>query len=219
MLLHVGRGELMTRFFINDREIAPRGDTSSLDRIIKSIEDDYLPPRSVVSRIQVDGLPLTIESFPENLPERLRDLENRNKIEIFTSTVDEIAHESISEALQYLDRIEKVTPSVAMSFHFSPGAEAFENLRQLYEGFYWLNLLLDKLKNCFQIALEEVLIQNVSARMHQDKFISILKQLIDSQERKDYVLLSDLLEYEILPLVPVWREMFLIIKKKVNVAQ
>ena len=47
---------------------------------------------------------------------------------------------------------------------------------------------------------------------------SILKQLIDSQERGDVVMLSDLLEYEILPMAPIWREMFLAIEKSVNAA-
>jgi hypothetical protein len=106
-----------------------------------------------------------------------------------------------------------------MGFQMTPGPESFESLRQLYEGFYWLNLLLDKLAASFEIDLSDVLIQETPAREHHQKFITILKQLIDSHERGDLILISDILEYEILPLVPIWKEMFGIILKKVSVAQ
>ena len=45
-----------------------------------------------------------------------------------------------------------------------------------------------------------------------------MKQLVQSQEKGDLVLISDLLEFEILPMIAVWKEMFLIIQEKVRAA-
>jgi hypothetical protein len=208
----------MTRFFINDRELSFLKDIASLDGFLEHVDDLDLPANSIIRRINIDGRPLVADAFPGELSCLLGNVKNRNTVEIYTGTIAEIAHESITEALQYLDKIEKLTPLIASDFHVSPNAEAFDNLRSLYEGFYWLTLLLDKLKNNFQISLEDIVIQNASTADHQQKFISVLKQLIDSQERGDFVMLSDLLEYEILPITPIWREMFLAIEKRVNVA-
>jgi hypothetical protein len=146
-------------------------------------------------------------------------IDTRDKIEIFTGTLNEIASDSITEGLAYLDRIESATPSLAESFRFCPRQESFENLRQLCEGFYWLNLLLDRLKINFGINLETELIRGIAASEYHQKFISVLKQLIESQESKDYVLISDLLEYEILPLVSVWREMLGAISTRIHIAR
>ena len=202
----------MTRFFVNNTEIAAPEDLSSLDNIIKQIESSHLPPHSIVRSIHIDGTSLT----PDSADQGLHQIDAREKIEIFTGTVEEVANESISEALQYLDRIKAVTPSVAMGFQCSPGAESFENLRELYEGFYWLNMLLEKLRDNLQVSFQDMVIQGVSAKEHQDRFIAVLKQLIDAQQRNDLVLLSDLLECEIVPLVPVWKEMFVMVQKKIN---
>jgi hypothetical protein len=208
----------MTRFFINEQEIEIPLDISSLDQILKHAEDFHLPPNSVIRQISVDGLPLML-NMPQGSGEVFKQTENRDKVEILTGTLLEIANDSISEAIAYLDRINELTPSLATGFQISPGPESFENLRQLYEGFYWMSLLLDKLSSNFHISLESSLIQEISIQEHLKKFITILKQLIDSQEKGDYFLISDLLEYEILPMVPLWKDIFSFISQKVNRAQ
>jgi hypothetical protein len=209
----------MTKYYVNEKEIAPPLDVSSLDKALKEIEVAHLEPNSVVWQVQVDGVPIIPDDFPEAPSDLLQHLDNREKIEIYTGTLNEIARESIAEASTYLDRVEAATPDLASSFQISPGPESFESLRQLYEGLYWLNLLMDKLETSFHISLDNIRIQDVPAREHHQKFISVLKQMIDSHERGDFILIADLLEYEILTLVPVWREMFNIILEKAGKTQ
>ena len=208
----------MTRYFINEREIASPADFSTLDQILKHAEDCHLPPNSIIRQINIDGQPLISDSFP-NPGEILKQLEKQDKVEIFTGTVSEIAHESIVEALAYFDRIETVIPSLASSFQLYPGPESFANLRQLLDGFYWINILLDKLAANFKLVLENCLVQGISVQAHIDKFIVILKQLIDSQQRGDFVLIADLLEYELMPIVPVWKDIFRLLLQKATEAQ
>ena len=209
----------MTRFFLDNKEISPPLDAASLAQILKHVEDAYLPANSVVRKIQIDGRPLMAESFSESQPEMLSQILNREQVEIFTATLSEIANDSIAEARSYLDRIEAAIPSLAESFRISPDPEAFRNLRQLCEGFYWLNILLDKLKTNFQLQFENMPIQGISAAEYHQRFISILHQLVESQQTGDFVLISDLLEYEILPLVPIWKEMLGAVLAKMNMTQ
>jgi hypothetical protein len=205
----------MTRYFVNEREIAPPMEISSLDQMLKHVEGCHLPPNSVIRQIHIDGQPLLSDAFPD-AGEILRQIEHRETVEIFTGTVLEIARDSIAQAVAYLDRIEAVTPSLVTSFQTFPGPEAFENLRQLLEGFYWINLLLEKLSANFQISMEELEVQGICVKEHLEKFISILKQLIDAQERGDFVLISDLLEYEVIAVLPAWKDIFGRILQKVD---
>jgi hypothetical protein len=208
----------MTRIFLDTREIASPVELSSLSEILRYIEDSHLSPNSVIRQIKLDGLPLDADSLRAEFPESVQAIGNRKKVEIVTGTVNEIAFDSIAEALAYLDRIETLIPSLAESFQSSPGPEAYEKLRQFYEGFYWLNLLLEKLQARFGVNLEEVPIRQLPGREHLQKFASILRQLIGSQEQRDFVLISDLLQYEIDPLIPIWKEMFGILSEKVELA-
>ncbi len=209
----------MTRFFIDNKEIAPPPDITSLSEVLKQVELEHLPPNFVVRKIQLDGLPVEANDFADKTYGNANRIDGRNTVEIFTGSLTDIAKESIEQAFAYLDRIEAATPSLAESFRFCPDAEAFENLRQLCEGFYWLNMLLDRLSASFQVDSETLIIRGVPAPHYHQKFISSLKQLIESQESGDLVLISDLLEYEILPLVAVWREMLVAISAKTKRTQ
>jgi hypothetical protein len=213
------KGEHMTRFFIDNREIAPPVDVSSMDQVLKQLESAHLPANSVVRKIQIDGHPVVLNDRSHENRDLLDQLEKRNTVEIFTGTLVALANESIAEAFEYLDRIEAATPALAESFRFCPSPESYGSLKQLCEGFYWLNMLLDKLVANFQVQLETVIIGDIAAPQYHQKFIRVLKQLIESQETGDLVLISDQLEYEILPLVSVWRELLVVISKKANAAQ
>lgn len=83
------------------------------------------------------------------------------------------------------------------------------SLRQLYEGFYWVNLLMNRLETSFGLALDGIRVRNVSAREHHGRLLAVLKQMVSAHERQDFVYVADLLEYEILPIVPIWKSMFL----------
>ncbi len=209
----------MARFFIDEREIALPPNTYSFGQIVKQVEDIHLPARCAIRKICVDGLSLSPDILSGDNGGILSQLENHDKIEIFTGTLSEIARDSIIETIAYLDRVEAVIPPLATGFQMSPGPESFENLYQLCEGFYWLNLLLDKLATNLQITLNNVLIKERPVREHLQKFMAILRQLADSQERRDFVLIAGLLESEVLPLVAVWKEIFSFVSQKVDAAQ
>jgi hypothetical protein len=211
------KAEPMTRFFVNESEIKPPPGLASLDQILKHVEETHLSSDSVVKQIHIDGLPVLPDSS-ENLSEAFREMANTKTVEIFTGTLAEIARESLSEAIHYVHRVESITPSLANSFQSSPGPDAFENLRQLSEGFYWLHILLENLEKSYGLSLKGVLIRQVPVEDHLNKLVSVLKQLVQSQEKGDFTMISDLLEYEILPLMPVWREIFSFVLKKVEEA-
>jgi hypothetical protein len=199
----------MPRFYINEVEIPPPPpDICSFDQFLKHVEDKHLDSKSIIQEINVDGIAVESDEMAEDSCRFSREFGQGQKIAITTTTIGAIAQSSIAEAISYLDRIEAITPSLSISMQSSPGPEDFENLKELYNGFYWLNLLLDRLRVNFSVSLEDIKVQELSANEHQLRFLSVLRQLVDSQERADFILISDLLEYELLPLIPIWKEIF-----------
>ena len=203
----------MTRLYVDKREVAAiPPDLTSLDQVIKLVETNHLSPRSVIRQVNIDGLPLTADGPAACLPARLVDSE---MIEVFTGTLSEVAVDSIREAIVYLARIEEAIPSLASSFRNAMGPEAFDNLKQFYEGFYWLNLLLDRLAQSFAISLDSIQIGDMSGSEHHQNLIATLKAVIEAHEKSDFGLVADLLAYEMLPLVPVCRLVFGAIRERI----
>jgi len=204
----------MTRLFVNNEEIAvPPPSFSSLQQVIKHVEANLLPPDSVIRQVNLDGLTVDAGNCEENPGLFLGDLTSRGRIEITTCTLKDIALDSIREAESYLERVDNLTPSLAATFRDYPGPEAFENLKQLYDGFYWMSMLLSRLGSVFSINTSQTKIEGISLQDHHQKFISVLKQLVAAQEQEDFTLIADLLEFEALPMVPVWKVLFADVSK------
>lgn len=210
----------MTRIFVDNREIESPKDNSSMSQILKYVEESHLAQNSAVWQIQVNGLPLIPNGFSEGRDRTaLGPMNASDKVEIFTGTLAEIARHAISEALDYVDRIESATPSLVKSFRTNPAPESFENLRHLYEGLYWWNLLLDKLKADFLDQSEDAAVWKGSESDYHQKLVSILKRLIESQEKGNFVRIADLLKREIIPLIPIWRGMLSAMAQRAGVTQ
>jgi hypothetical protein len=206
----------MTRYFINDREIAAPASFTSFDQVLRNMEESHLAPDTVIRQIYVDGQPFTLDALNGSTKESIDNLE---RIEIVTSPLIEVAKDSIDGALEYLSQVEMLTPSLSAKFQDSPDAEAFQNLKQLYEGFYFISLLLQRLATSYGIKFGEAIIRNVSVQEHLEKFISVLKQLIECKQNGDYALIADILEYEIVPGVPIWKDIFDFVSKKITMTQ
>jgi hypothetical protein len=212
------KGEFMTMIFVDNREIEPPKDNSSMSQILKYVEDSHLAQNSAVWQIQVNGLPLVSNGFSEGMNRAGPVPMNAwDKVDIFTGTRAEIARHAISEALDYVNRIESATSSLAKSFRTNIAPESFENARHLYEGLCWWNLLLDKLKADFLDKSECASVWKSSQSDHQQKPVSILKRLIESEE--NLVQIADLLKREIIPLIPVWRGMLNAVAQRAGVTQ
>jgi hypothetical protein len=210
----------VTRIFVDNREIGIPKDNSSMSQILKYVEDSHLAQNSAVWQIQVNGLPLIPNGFSENRDRTaLGPMKASDKIEIFTGTLAEIARQAISDALNYVEFIESATPSLARSFRTNPPSESFKELPDLYEGLYWWHLLLDKLKADFLDPSDGAAVWKGSESDYYQKLVSILKRLIESREKENFVRIADLLEREIIPLIPVWRGMLGAVAQRMGVTQ
>lgn len=204
----------MTRLYIDKHEV-PAPAISSLDQVLNYVEAKHLPPDTVIRQVQVDGNPLLPEDLHRESPV-LGDACQGKTIEIFTGSIREIAIESIREAIDYLARLEDVTLSLARNIRRRPDQEAFLQLKQFYEGFYWLNLLVDRLSTSFSVPLADIQVDDTSGAEFHGTLISILKELIDSHEKGDTSLAADLLEYEIVPILPRWSSIFLDMQARIS---
>lgn len=199
----------MTRLFLDTEEISmPTHSGLSWQKLLHHVENTYLPAHTAIRRINVDGRPLYVEDLMRDSERIPGAIDQMNTIEIFTATVREIGLEAIREAIGYLERVENAVPLLATSFRGEPGPGAFDSLRHLYEGFYWVNLLLDRLNSSFQYCLDGLSIEGRGAYEHYLRLSSVLKLLIESQQRNDNSATADLLEHGISAIISECQVLF-----------
>jgi len=191
----------MTRLYIDKQEVASSlpSDLKSWGDVLSVVEKNHLSSDHVIRHVQIDGQPL-VQSDRTICPDRIGLF---GKIEIFTSSLREAALDSIREANIFLERVAAAIPCVSSSFRSRADLDDYENMKQFYEGFYWVNLLLDRLEHSFRIPFDSLRVDGVTAREHHLKLAGILKKVIEAHEKQDFGLVADLLECEIAPLIPI----------------
>ena len=107
----------------------------------------------------------------------------------------EIMEESIFEMKKYLPKIIEASHAIVQKFQTSKEQQAIELFIYFSEGLEWLLQVADLTKQ-FQ--------KSININLSSQKIHEILPEMIEGWNNKDYILISDLIEYEIIPIFEQW---------------
>ena len=188
----------MARFFIDEREVEIPSGCSSLYQILNDLES-VLSPNRAIKQIKIDGLPFVTAVAQATIPFWITD--QCERIEIFTDSISQIACTSISDAIQYIDQIEAISPYFTTDSQDSGDPGASKKLKVMVEVFYWLDALIQKLERYFRKDAPDGEIGFGCSR----PICAALEKAKKLQERGEPVPAGELIREDILALVPVFK--------------
>ncbi len=171
---------------------------------LEEILSDIINSEELESRVVTDVF-VNDEAFSELYPHQSEDIESSEleKIEIVSVPADEMAI-SITEELEKVTTImENASKKIADLFRESEEGEALEMLQDLLEVIRDFMNMVNTLRNNFKIKATDTF--NAQA----EKTSSSLSELIDVLENEDWILLSDILEYEFAPICVDWNDIII----------
>ncbi len=147
----------------------------------------------IIIEVIADGVDIT------NLNnDKIEELRPISKIIIKVKSKKVLVKESIKEAENYLPRLTSGIDIIINKFNQGEEMVAYEMLSDGIEGFQWINLFINNLINTHHIS------HNLKSdfKNWQDIFPEFLTAL----ENEDIVLVTDLLEYEIKPMLKKFKK-------------
>lgn len=180
--------------------------TNLEDLLINVMEADTMNQR-IVTDILVDD-----QAFSEIYPHQSEDIETSdvNKVEIKTMDTTDMAINITRELYKVISLMSKGGNQVAEYFRQADDAEALDMYQDLLEVTRDFMGMVNVLKNEFRL--------KDSRRMDKavERLSELFTEMIEVQENEDWVLLSDLLEYEFLPLVENWKKIVAEIREELR---
>ncbi|MFO7727506.1 MAG: hypothetical protein R6X11_04190 [Desulfonatronovibrio sp.] len=180
--------------------------TNLEDLLINVMEADTMNQR-IVTDILVDD-----QAFSEIYPHQSEDIETSdvNKVEIKTMDTTDMAINITRELYKVISLMSKGGTQVAEYFRQADDAEALDMYQDLLEVTRDFMGMVNVLKNEFRL--------RDSRRMDKavERLSELFTEMIEVQENEDWVLLSDLLEYEFLPLVENWKKIVAEIREELR---
>ncbi|TDX58904.1 hypothetical protein [Orenia marismortui] len=164
-------------------------DYQDVGEIIDIIEEDGF----VVTKIIADEIDITYFSA-----EDLEKIKPIKKLDILTKEAKNLVLEGVSEARKYLPKLIDGIEDIITAFSQGNEGEANNLLSQALEGFNWLNSLLSSLG---VLDLKELDINSENLIDNINDWQTYLEELMSAMQNQDTILISDILEYEIKPIL------------------
>ncbi|SHN70455.1 hypothetical protein [Desulfovibrio litoralis] len=183
---------------------------SNLEEIlVKVMEDEALSKRIVTDVIVND------EAFSEIYPHQAEDFETNEikRIELKTVSQLDFAGDVTTELFKIISILQSGSIKIAQDLRAAKNDEALLMIQDLFTVTSNFLNMIAVLREQFQTAHIE------SFSTFTNKFTSVLEELIEAIENEDWILLSDLLEYEFNPVCVGWNQILEDLSKEIEKAR
>ena len=187
------------KVLVNGKEetISFMGET--LGDLLSHIEKIGVAQGNVVRSIKIDGQ----ESSPDSSEAQRTQISEIATLEVEISTLADMINKNIENADAYLIRlIPGIEKSVEL-FRIGNEQEANKFFVKIVDGIDWFSQVLDIILTAKEISPDTVF-EGKSIQDRRTSLVDLTQQMVDANKNQDWVLLADLLEYEILPYYQEW---------------
>ncbi len=176
----------------------------SLEEALVERNDRFLPAGEQVFQVRING-----EFFSERYPRESRymELKEITSLDLRTLPDADMARLIVGEAVQQAEILCQAIEQSARLFRVSSEEEANHFFAQVLEALRWLLITGG---NASQVLQGEGAGQGGPGGGQVARFLQNLQGLLDEMlnigQDEDYILLADLMEYELLPMVREWQD-------------
>ena len=178
---------------VEQKESELKGETleAILDMMVKNT------PGSYIRRIWLDQ-----QEFPsddrETLQKKPADI---NSLEVELADLKDLVATNLSNALDYLEKLIPGFDQAADLFRTGNEQEANKYYIQILDGMDWFSEVVNVVMSSEGEGQEP---EN-SLRIRQAKLTDLMSQMLEANKNQDWVLLADILEYEMTPFYKEWQ--------------
>ncbi len=176
----------------------------NLLELLQVISDTYLGDDLAIRELLINGDPYeeNVHGAPENVT-----LGGIRRLEIETISSRELALGFLESYQPVLDTLAQATEKVAELFRVGDEQQANEEYLQFLEALELLLESMQRVSNALNLDMANVTHQDVSARDRLDRLSELTGEMLAAQEEDDWILLADLLQYDLKPEFEAWSQL------------
>jgi len=180
--------------------------------LLQELESKHLGHGKMISSVRFDGSEEVQFREPECLN---RSLQYLGEIQVEASSMEDMVRGAVGEAEVYLVTLQTSLVEVAEAFRHQLTNEANSKLSQVFEGIKMLAALLQgiELSLSGQYHQGPTSVAQIIAEMGPT-----LESLIESQGQQDWILVADILEFELLANVSGFEQSLAAYKQRLQIA-
>jgi len=181
----------------------------SLGEIIDKLCTQKIAEDRVITHVRVNGQDVVEDEnglFPD-MPSGAID-----SLELKTELSRDMVFQGVSDAKTYLEKLIPGIEKAAELFRVGEETKAHDQYGLCMEGLNWLIQVLKGVQHIMGLDYREMAFNRVSVQSYIENLEHIVREMLTAQSDEDWVMLSDLLEYELSPILTGWKEILPLIE-------
>ncbi len=192
--------ELSHKFFLGD--------------ILNRIWDERIPDDRVITHIRVNGEEL-LEDENGVYPDLPGD--EIDSLDLQTGLSKEMAYRGLSDAKDYLEKLNPGIEQTAELFRVGEDAKAHGQYGLCMDGINWFIQIVEGARQVMGLDYGSIFFNKVSVQSYMENLEHNIREMWNAQQEEDWIMLSDLLEYELLPMMEGWKEILPLIEEAAEI--
>jgi hypothetical protein len=182
--------------------------TDSLATMLEGLNSDLAKGGRFIASLLVNG-----EEVVDSISEKSRRLDGIDSIEITTETPVRLVGKILDEGENYIDGLRDCLMKVAG--HFTSGSEcADDSFAEAVQGLQWFVQMTDFIECTLNLDFQKLLRNGRPVAEYVNILNGILQEIVNAQEGSDPVLLADIIEYDLVPHLEEWKEIYTLFERE-----
>ena len=186
---------------------------ATLQDILVDLMNNHLGGERTLREVKVNGHPY--EEAAMGLPTNILRA-HIGVLEVETQDARDVAMHFLSQAGVYLRTIILSSEKVAEMFRTSDEREANEHYLRTLDSLQLFMQVLNTARATLNLDFKRNLPDNTWPDMHLEKLSGLVQEMLIAQEQEDWILLADLMQYDLVEALRNWQEIMPLISEGVK---
>ncbi len=189
--------------WLNGQQLAGETRGATLQEILEDMVVRKMGNDATMSEVRINGVPYNLQDMgPANLMGR----DGITRLEVETLSSRKVALHFLANAEAFLDPITDSVLRVAELFRVADEREASQHYLHILDSLQLLLQTLDMSRQTLNLDFQRVSWKGQSAEDRLNRLATLVQDMLTAQETQDWVLLADVLQYDLAPELQGWRE-------------
>ena len=184
---------------------------ANLQDILNDMASNAFDGDRILQEVTINGQPYEEKVFG---PATNLQRESIQRLEVQTIASREVAMHFMSNSTAYLDTIIGSVERVSELFRVSDEQEANENYLQTLESLQLFLQVLQNVRESLALDFNQAKVGAHTASQRLDRLSDLVKEMLTAQEQEDWVLLADILQYDLAGELRAWRNLIPLLKEQ-----
>lgn len=183
----------------------------NLQEMLQTLMDSSLTHDRTLTEVRVNGQPY--EEARLGAASAL-DRESIERLEVETLDARQVGLHFLGNAGQYLSTLASAVERVAEMYRVSDEGEASEHYVACLESLQLFMQVLQTTRDALALDFEAIRTDGISLEQRLERLAALVQELLSAQEQEDWVLLADVLQYDLCLQLHDWRRVMPLIREQ-----